>query len=107
MAQEATSSQRSASPVNSRRGSPGSHRRTKNKDDYGSLPLMITMDRSLKLSLGIVKQDKHVRNYASRVKGVLSLFDTALEGWADYISFLSRLLKVDIHFFSEQLGECC
>ncbi|CAJ2501553.1 Uu.00g044060.m01.CDS01 [Anthostomella pinea] len=38
-------------------------------------------------------KDKHYRKYASGVERTLSLFDTALEEWADYISFLSRLLK--------------
>jgi hypothetical protein len=39
-------------------------------------------------------KDKHHRKYASGVDRALSLFDTALEEWADYISFLNRLLKV-------------
>ncbi|RYP76103.1 hypothetical protein DL771_001927 [Monosporascus sp. 5C6A] len=38
-------------------------------------------------------KDKHYRKYASGVERALSLFDTALQEWADYISFLSRLLK--------------
>ncbi|KAK7952122.1 protein dopey [Apiospora aurea] len=38
-------------------------------------------------------KDKAYRKYASGVERALSLFDTALEEWADYISFLSRLLK--------------
>ncbi|KAI1499144.1 Dopey, N-terminal-domain-containing protein [Biscogniauxia marginata] len=38
-------------------------------------------------------KDKHYRKYALGVERALSLFDTALEEWADYISFLSRLLK--------------
>ncbi|KAI0966368.1 putative regulator of reproduction dopa [Xylaria arbuscula] len=40
-----------------------------------------------------VPKDKHYRKYASGVERALALFDTALEEWADYISFLSRLLK--------------
>lgn len=40
------------------------------------------------------KKDKNYRRYASSVERALSLFDTALQEWADYISFLSRLLKV-------------
>jgi hypothetical protein len=39
-------------------------------------------------------KDKHYRKYASGVDRAISLFDTALEEWADYISFLNRLLKV-------------
>lgn len=41
-----------------------------------------------------LKKDKNYRRYASTVERALSLFDTALQEWADYISFLSRLLKV-------------
>ncbi|GAW16038.1 hypothetical protein ANO14919_054600 [Xylariales sp. No.14919] len=41
----------------------------------------------------VVPKDKHYRKYASGVERALALFDTALEEWADYISFLSRLLK--------------
>lgn len=43
---------------------------------------------------GLLKTDKGYRRYASRVERVLSLFDTTVEEWADYISFLGRLLKV-------------
>lgn len=39
-------------------------------------------------------KDKAFRRYASGVDRSLSLFDTALQEWADYISFLGRLLKV-------------
>ena len=39
-------------------------------------------------------KDKAYRKYASGVDRALSLFDTALQEWADYISFLNRLLKV-------------
>ncbi|RAK97414.1 cellular morphogenesis regulator DopA [Aspergillus ibericus CBS 121593] len=40
-----------------------------------------------------LKKDKNYRRYATTVERALSLFDTALQEWADYISFLSRLLK--------------
>ncbi|KAK0632390.1 Dopey, N-terminal-domain-containing protein [Immersiella caudata] len=40
-----------------------------------------------------VPKDKSYRKYASGVERSLSLFDTALQEWADYISFLNRLLK--------------
>ena len=40
------------------------------------------------------KKDKGYRRYASNIERALSLFDTALQEWADYIAFLSRLLKV-------------
>lgn len=38
-------------------------------------------------------KDKAYRKYASGIERALSLFETALQEWADYISFLSRLLK--------------
>ncbi|KAI0397858.1 putative regulator of reproduction dopa [Xylariaceae sp. FL0594] len=41
----------------------------------------------------ISPKDRNYRKYASGVERALSLFDTALEEWADYISFLSKLLK--------------
>ncbi|KAG0158259.1 hypothetical protein PDIDSM_5772 [Penicillium digitatum] len=42
---------------------------------------------------GSLKKDKNYRRYASSVERALSLFDNALQKWADYISFLGRLLK--------------
>ncbi|KZZ91956.1 dopey [Ascosphaera apis ARSEF 7405] len=39
------------------------------------------------------KKDKNYRRYASNIDRALSLFDSALQEWADYISFLSKLLK--------------
>jgi hypothetical protein len=42
----------------------------------------------------VLNKDKSFRRYASGVERSLSLFDTALQEWADYISFLGRLLKV-------------
>ncbi|KAM0462454.1 hypothetical protein ACHAPV_003931 [Trichoderma viride] len=38
-------------------------------------------------------KDKAYRRYAAAVDKALLLFETALEEWADYISFLNRLLK--------------
>ncbi|EFY87795.1 putative regulator of reproduction DopA [Metarhizium acridum CQMa 102] len=38
-------------------------------------------------------RDKAYRRYAAGVEKTLSLFETALEEWADYISFLNKLLK--------------
>lgn len=40
------------------------------------------------------KKDKHYRKYAAAVERALTLFETNLQEWADYISFLNRLLKV-------------
>ncbi|KAJ2906076.1 hypothetical protein MKZ38_003113 [Zalerion maritima] len=45
------------------------------------------------LLLDDAPKDKHFRKYASGVERALALFDTALQEWADYISFLNRLLK--------------
>ncbi|QDS71284.1 hypothetical protein FKW77_001115 [Venturia effusa] len=42
---------------------------------------------------GALPKDKHYRRYALGVERALSTFDTAQQEWADYISFLSRLLK--------------
>ncbi|KAL9635321.1 MAG: hypothetical protein Q9204_002668 [Flavoplaca sp. TL-2023a] len=39
------------------------------------------------------KTDKSIRRYAAGVDRALSLFDTALQEWADYLPFLARLLK--------------
>lgn len=39
-------------------------------------------------------KDKAFRKYAAGLDRALSLFDTQLQEWADYISFLGRLLKV-------------
>lgn len=41
----------------------------------------------------LLRKDKSYRRYATNIERVLSLFDTALQEWADYISFLGRLLK--------------
>lgn len=43
---------------------------------------------------GANRKDKGYRRYASNVERALSLFDTALQEWADYIAFIGRLLKV-------------
>ncbi|KAF2641198.1 hypothetical protein P280DRAFT_548946 [Massarina eburnea CBS 473.64] len=39
------------------------------------------------------KKDKNFRRYAAGVERALALWDTAQQEWADYISFLGRLLK--------------
>lgn len=41
------------------------------------------------------KKDKTFRRYAATVERALALWDTAQQEWADYISFLARLLKVN------------
>ncbi|KAM3457386.1 hypothetical protein MY3296_001128 [Beauveria thailandica] len=58
-----------------------------------------SVDSSLKTSREMKPEeeapakDKAYRRYASGVEKALSLFETALEEWADYISFLNRVLK--------------
>jgi len=42
------------------------------------------------------KKDKQYRKYQAGIERVLSVFETTLQEWADYISFLNRLLKVSI-----------
>ncbi|KAF1988395.1 hypothetical protein K402DRAFT_419717 [Aulographum hederae CBS 113979] len=42
---------------------------------------------------GPLKKDKVYRRYAAGIDKALSLFDTTQQEWADYISFLGRLLK--------------
>lgn len=44
-----------------------------------------------------VPKDKAFQRYAAGVDRALSLFETAFEDWAYYISFLGRLLKVGPH----------
>jgi hypothetical protein len=51
-------------------------------------------DSKANISEDHLRKDKNYRRYASTVERALSLFDTTLQEWADYISFLSRLLKV-------------
>ncbi|TVY54541.1 Protein dopey [Lachnellula cervina] len=70
---EPSSGRQSASPTSSGRASPISRKWT-------------TADEP-------PNKDKAFRRYASGVDRSLSLFDTALQEWADYISFLGRLLK--------------
>jgi hypothetical protein len=63
-------------------------------------------------------KDKSYRRYASGVERALSSFDTAQQEWADYISFLGRLLKAlqanpkdghaipDSHAVALRLAQC-
>ncbi|PHH72009.1 hypothetical protein CDD82_6219 [Ophiocordyceps australis] len=65
-----------ASPESSGRGSPIS-RQWRNQLDAEEPPV----------------KDRAYRRYAAGVDKALSLFESALEEWADYISFLNKLLK--------------
>lgn len=76
MALEPSSGRQSVSPASSGRASPVP-RKWRNQLGGDEPP----------------NKDKAFRRYASGVDRSLSLFDTALQEWADYISFLGRLLK--------------
>ncbi|KAI9892983.1 MAG: hypothetical protein M1814_000867 [Vezdaea aestivalis] len=41
----------------------------------------------------VFKKDKGYRKFAANIKETLNSFDAKLQDWADYISFLNRLLK--------------
>ncbi|ROT39776.1 hypothetical protein SODALDRAFT_377699 [Sodiomyces alkalinus F11] len=73
---ELGSGRRSVSPESSGRDSPIS-RQWRNQLGSEELPA----------------NDKASRKYATGVERALSLFETALQEWADYISFLNRLLR--------------
>lgn len=47
-----------------------------------------------KVAVALQKKDKGFRRYAAGVDRALAVWDTAQQEWADYISFLGRLLKV-------------
>ncbi|MCJ1395445.1 hypothetical protein MMC18_008331 [Xylographa bjoerkii] len=75
MSLDAHALQRAISPVSSGRSSPAQPKARNREDD------------------GPVKKDKNYRRYASGIERVLSSFETTVDEWADYISFLGRLLK--------------
>lgn len=45
------------------------------------------------LNLGVNPKDKSYRRYAYGIDRTLASFESAQQEWADYISFLARLLK--------------
>ncbi|GKT55231.1 cellular morphogenesis regulator [Colletotrichum tofieldiae] len=72
---------------------PGSGRRSVSPESSGrESPLPRQWRNQLGAEAAPIK-DKHYRKYASGIERALSLFETALQEWADYISFLNRLLK--------------
>ena len=83
----------SISPTSSGRASPVSRKWALlgSGEYYWYLPLLQVTKPPVDEPSG---KDKAFRRYASGVERSLSLFDTALQEWADYISFLGRLLKV-------------
>lgn len=94
MALEPGGTLRASSPVSSRSSSPANpNSRTVTEDGtYNTISTRAIAD--IAVSAEALKKDKNYRRYASGVERALSLFDTALQEWADYISFLGRLLKV-------------
>lgn len=64
------------------------------KVSFNSISSIPTNMSNISLTDEALLKDKSFRRYASGVERALSLFDTALQEWADYISFLGRLLKV-------------
>ncbi|KAK1981440.1 Dopey, N-terminal-domain-containing protein [Colletotrichum cereale] len=72
---------------------PGSGRRSVSPESSGrESPLPRQWRNQLGAEEAPIK-DKHYRKYASGIERALSLFETTLQEWADYISFLNRLLK--------------
>jgi hypothetical protein len=53
-------------------------------------------DELIGRNAALYKKDKNVRRYATGVERALALWDSAQQEWADYISFLGRLLKVSV-----------
>jgi hypothetical protein len=56
--------------------------------------MQFTSNTDVVVSEDIPSKDKAYRRYASGVERSLSLFDSSLQEWADYIQSLGRLLKV-------------
>ncbi len=90
MSTEANHLQRAGSPAPLGRSSPVNPRNRPQDDGQ----LQIYAERRANDSTGPSKNDKAIRRYAAGVDRALSLFDTALQEWADYLPFLGRLLKV-------------
>jgi hypothetical protein len=78
---------------------------TKASLDWYSFEILRSLADQVLTSIDELRKDKGYRRYASNVERALSLFDTALQEWADYISFLSRLLKVLALFEGLRLAE--
>ncbi|CAO2656399.1 Nn.00g052020.m01.CDS01 [Neocucurbitaria sp. VM-36] len=56
--------------------------------------------------LALYRKDKGFRRYAAGVDRALALWDTAQQEWADYISFLGRLLKVKLSIATMYMRLC-
>jgi hypothetical protein len=96
MALEPGSGRRSVSPESSGRESP-IPRQWRNQLGEGIYALLFHEQLAWFLTRNTEDyaiKDKSYRKYAHGVDRALVLFETALEEWADYISFLNKLLKV-------------
>lgn len=84
---------RTGSPVpSSGRASPVNPR-LRSKDDDGENVLVIAGTSAYSYAVSS-KKDKAIRRWDATVERVLATFDQSVDEWADYISFLARLLKV-------------
>ena len=92
MSLESAHLHRPTSPASSGRSSPVYPRARSGAED--GLHAVLTSRLKGLIAVGVNRKDKSYRRYASAVERALSLFDTALQEWADYISFLGRLHKV-------------
>ncbi|KPM41775.1 Protein dopey [Neonectria ditissima] len=72
---------------------PGSGRRSVSPEASGRDSPIPRQWRNQLGAAELPAKDKTYRKYAHGVDRALALFETALEEWADYISFLNRLLK--------------
>jgi hypothetical protein len=82
------------SPLSSGRSSPQPRLRFRNDD--GENTSSSVLQKLTKLDpTEITRKDPKYRRYSATIDRALSLFETySLQEWADYISFLGRLLKV-------------
>ena len=95
MSIEATHLSRTISPARSGNSSPVTTRFRAPGDDGTLHHPLIPLSAILTVTAtGLNRKDKSYRRYASAVERALSLFDSALQVWADYIAFLGRLQKV-------------
>lgn len=90
----ASSGHQSVSPSSSGRASPIPRKWRYHLDGNSYQDLSISCDQANLILDDHPRKDKAYRRYAAGVEKSLSLFDTTLLEWADYISFLGRLLKV-------------
>ncbi|KAL7769371.1 hypothetical protein ACKLNR_000755 [Fusarium oxysporum f. sp. zingiberi] len=72
---------------------PGSGRRSVSPESSGRESPILRQWRNQLGEEDYAIKDKSYRKYAHGVDRALVLFETALEEWADYISFLNKLLK--------------